>query len=142
LAQPDISLWLPGLGETDLRVRKVAHAVRDYDESLRLAKDENFGNWCVVIGEMGHPVFSFGMELPDPYEVPRILEQHDTKRYGKQIMEALARESERKRLDEEYRYGQTTGEVAEVMESAMHRLGGTPYRRSIRKMDPKQRGVS
>jgi len=142
LAQPDISLWLPGLGETDLRVRKVAHAVRDYDESLRLAKNENFGDWCVVIGEMGHPVLSLGMELPDPRDVAQMLAKHDTKRYGKQIMEALARESERKRLDEEYRYGQTTGAVAEVMESAMHRLGGTPYKRSLRKVDPKHRGQS
>ena len=140
MAQPDISLWLPGLGATDLRIRKVAHAVRDYDESLRLARNETYGDWCVVIGDMGHPVFSFGKELPNSYDVPGLLSKHDTKRYGKEIMDALARDAERKRLDSEYRYDQTTGEVAEVMESAMHRLGGTPYKRSIRKMDPKHRG--
>lgn len=142
MAQPDISLWLPGLGAVDLRVRKVAHAVRDYDESLRLAKNENFGDWCVVIGEMGHPVFSFGMELPDPRDVERLLAKHDTKRYGKEIMDALARDAERKRLDDEYRMHDVNGSVAEVMESAMHRMGGTPYHRSLRKQDPAHRRQS
>ena len=139
MARPDFSLWLPGVGEVDPRIRRVMRAVEEYDESLRFGRNERNGDWVVMIGEMGTPVFGFGQGLPDPRDVPRILEKHDIKRHGKRIMDALARESERKRLDEEYRYGETTGEVAEVMESAMHRLGGTPYKRSLAKRDPKHR---
>lgn len=139
MAEPDFSLWLPRRGDLDLQTRRVMRAVEEYDEQLRFARNERNGDWVVTLGEGGIPVFGFGRELPHADEVPRILAKHDIARHGKKIMDALARDAERKRLDGEYRYSETTGEVAEVMESAMHRLGGTPYKRSLRKQDPKHR---
>jgi hypothetical protein len=113
-----VKLWLPGLGVTDLRVRAVARAVERYDADLRLARHEITGDWVVTIGENGHPVYGFGKELPHPDDVERKLGSHDIRRQGRQIMDHLAREAERKRLDAQYRSEEQNGEMAEHLEVA------------------------
>jgi len=121
-----VRLWLPGLGVTDLRVRRVARAVKQYDESLDLARHEVTGDWVVTKGESGFPVFGFGRELPNPDDVERILGKRDIKRHGKKIMDQLARDAERRRLDEQYRMEETDGIAAELFESAFRRVGKHP----------------
>ena len=133
--EAECRLWLPGLGAVEPSVRRAAKAVRDYDESLRLARHELTGDWCVVIGDMGHPVYGFGRDVPSPEDVRLKLEKHDTKRHGKKMMDELARESELKRLDAQYRSEQQNYEMAEHYLSARRRLKGetgsmrgrTPY---------------
>lgn len=121
-----VKLWLPGLGTTDLRVRKVARAVDNYDPALRLARHELTGDWVVVIGDQGHPVFGFGRELPRPEDVERILGERDIKRNGRRIMAQLATEAERKRLESKYRGSEQDGVVAEIMEHAFRKVGRHP----------------
>ena len=128
-------LWLPGLGAVEPSIRRAARAVRDYDESLRLAKHEITGDWVVVIGDGGHPVLGLGREIPHVEEIRAKLEAHDTKRHGKRIMDELARDSEKKRLDAKYRADEQNYEMAEHYLSARRRLKGetgslrgrTPY---------------
>ena len=118
-----VKLWLPGVGVTDLRVRRVARAVEQYDASLRLARHEITGDWVVTIGENSHPVFGFGKELPHPDDVERKLSQHDITRHGRQIMDHLAKEAERKRLDSQYRVAEANGELAEHLEVGFRQQG-------------------
>jgi hypothetical protein len=118
-----VKLWLPGLGVTDLRVRRVVKAVKDYDESLNLARHEITGDWVVVIGENGFPVFGFGRELPHPDDVAPKLAKHDIKRHGRKMMDHLAREAEQKRLDSRYRVEESNGELAEHLEVGFRQEG-------------------
>lgn len=124
-----IKLWIPGVGVTDLRVRKVARAVEQYDPELRLARHEIHGDWVVTMGERGHPIFGFGRELPNPDDVEQILGSRDIKRRGRKIMADLAREAERKRLDSQYRVEEQNGELAEHLEHAFRQQGAHPTTR-------------
>lgn len=124
-----VKLWLPGVGVTDLRVRAVAKAVERYDADLRLARHEITGDWVVTIGDAGHPVFGFGKELPHPDDVERKLGQHDIRRHGRKMMDHLAREAERKRLDAQYRMEEDNGELAEHFEAAFRAEGRHPTTR-------------
>ena len=116
-----VRLWLPGLGVTDPRVRRVSKAVEQYDAAFRLARHEVTGDWVVVIGDKGHPVFGFGRELPHPDDVERILGKHDIARHGPRIMADLAREAEKVRLDKQYRISESDGIVAEHLEHGFRR---------------------
>ena len=109
-----VRLWLPGLGVTDLSVRKVARAVKQYDETLNLARHEITGDWVVVKGD-DFPVFGFGPSLPNPDDVDHILGRHDISRHGKEIMAHLASEAAKRRDDELYRGDQNDEASAEAM---------------------------
>jgi hypothetical protein len=115
LSEAPCRLWLPGLGEVDPRVRRVVHAVRDYDPDLKLARHEVTGDWVVVLREDGHPIFGFGRDLPSPDEVAAKLAKHDIKRHGKKIMDQLARATERQRLQDQYAVDEGDGATAEAM---------------------------
>lgn len=119
-------LWLPGLGVADRRVRGVARAVRDYDEALRLARHEVSGDWVVVIGDEGHPVYGFGRELPHPDDVEQILGARDVKRNGPRILAQSRAAAERERAQNEYRMSEMNGELAEHFESAFRHVGAHP----------------
>lgn len=116
--QGEVRLWIPGLGETDRKVRAVANAVRDYDESLRLARHEVYGDWVIVIGDEGHPVYGFGKELPQPQDVESILSKYDMKRHGRKIMDDLARITKQRALNDRYLLQEMDGELAEKFEHA------------------------
>lgn len=116
-------LWIPGTAAVDTAVRKVARAVKQYDEALNLARHELTGDWVVTIGEMGHPVFGFGKELPDPDQVERILASRDMKRHGRKIMAQLARRVDRERQDARLRVSDENEELAEHFEHAFRKEG-------------------
>ncbi len=115
LSEAPTRLWLPGLGAADPAVRRVAKAVNEYDDALRLARHEVTGDWVVTIGDQGHPVFGFGRELPDPYKVSELLGKCDIKRNGKRILDAVARAAERQRLDDQYRVDEADEATADAM---------------------------
>jgi hypothetical protein len=124
-----VKLWLPGLGDADREVRAVARAVREYDQDLRLQRHELTGDWVVTLGENSHPIYGFGRTLPDPRDVEHILGSRDVKRRGKKILDDLAREAERKRLDQQYRVEEHNGEMAEHFEHAFRKQGKHPTTR-------------
>jgi len=124
-----VRLWLPGLGVADKQIRGVARAVRDYDEALRLARHEITGDWVVVIGDEGHPVFGFGKELPHPDDVEQRLGARDVKRNGRRILEQSRRAAARMKAEEDARFSDMTGEVAEHFEHAFRKVGAHPQKR-------------
>ena len=129
-----IKLWLPGLGVTDLRVRKVARAVKQYDETLELARHEVTGDWVVTKGESGHPIFGFGQELPPADAVEHILGRHDISRHGDRILGQLEREAEEQRRKDAYAADQHNEELAERL---LHEYDKVGARRRIKVYVPK-----
>ena len=121
-----VRLWLPGLGVTDLRVRKVVKAVKEYDHALNLARHEITGDWVIIIGEEGHPVWGFGKELPNPEDVQHILGKRDVKRNGRRILDQSRREAAKRKADEQYRISETDGVAAEHFEHAFRKQGAHP----------------
>jgi hypothetical protein len=129
-----ISLWLPGVGVADLRVRRVARAVKAYDATLDLQRHEITGDWVVTKGESGHPIFGFGQELPRADEVEKILGKHDISRHGKRILDQLEKEADERRKRDEYEADQYNEVVAERM---LHEYDKVGDRRRISVYVPK-----
>lgn len=117
------SLWMPGLGVVDLRVRKVARAVKDYDATLDLQRHEVTGDWVVTKGQSGHPIFGFGPELPRPDDVEQILGKHDISRHGKRILDQLEREAAARKAADEYAADQQNERMAERMLHEYDKVG-------------------
>ncbi len=111
-------LWIPGVNTHDLRVKRIAIAIKDYDPALNLAKHEITGDWVVIIGENGFPVFGFGTELPEVHEVAPALARHDIKRHGKEMMAALEAQGAKQRLVKAQSMDQIHWQMAERYEHA------------------------
>ena len=122
----DTRLWIPGVAAGDVHQRAVAKAVKEYDESFNLARHELTGDWVVVIGENGHPVFGFGRDLPNPRDVERILGEKDIRRHGARMLDALNREADRKRAVAQSAMDDATSMVAENMEHGFRKEGRHP----------------
>lgn len=120
-------LWLPEARELEPRARKVALAVREYDDSFRFGQHQVTGDWVVCI--KNQPVFGFGRELPHPDDVPKILARHDMKRRGHEIMDELDRKNKADQAEREYQRQQNTGIVAEHFEHAFRQEGRHPVPR-------------
>ncbi len=129
-----ISLWLPGVGVADLRIRRVARAVKAYDETLELQKHEITGDWVVTKGESGHPIFGFGQELPRADAVEQILGKHDISRHGKKILDQLEKEAAARRLREDKDADEHNEQLAERM---LHEYDKVGARRRLRVYVPK-----
>ncbi len=119
----DTRLWLPGTSAADPRVRKVSKAVERYDEAFRLARHELTGDWVVVIGEQGHPVFGFGRELPAPEDVETILGKHDIKRNGKRIWAQIQQITAQERAKEEAKGRASSERTAEILAHQYEKVG-------------------
>ena len=134
---PEVAIrrWYPAVDDTDPVIRRSAAAVRDYDETLRLFRNEDTGNWVVGIGERGHPVLDVSDVFGNVEDIGRKLTKFDTKRHGDRIMAELGREAQIKADDAKYRTDETHSELAEHFWSARKRLKGeqgsirgrTPY---------------
>lgn len=121
-----LRLWIPGTGEVDLRVRAVAKAVERYDEAFRLARHEITGDWVVLIGEQGHPVFGFGRELPRPDDVEHILGQNDMKRNGPRILKQLDEAREKAYREQTAKAEARNAELVEHFEHGFRKQGQHP----------------
>lgn len=119
LSEARPSVWLPGEGVVDLRQKAVARACREYDESFKLGRHNETGDWVICLREDQPPVFTFGRELPDPRDVHKILSQYDIKRRGVEIMQHLAREAQAQRDARQHEMSEHNGELAEHFESAL-----------------------
>ncbi len=99
------AIWLPGQGVVNLRVTALDRAAREYDERLRVGRNEETGDWCVFIQmERGtfppndlYPIFGMGQNpdnLPHPEDLKRKLYETDTVRHGYQMLDRMNRENE------------------------------------------------
>jgi hypothetical protein len=129
-----IKLWLPGVGVADLSVRRVARAVKAYDETLDLQRHEITGDWVVTKGEFGHPIFGFGPQLPRHDQVAEILGKHDISRHGKRILDQLEREAAARKLEAEKAIDEQDEQMAERM---LHEYDKVGARRRLKVYVPK-----
>jgi hypothetical protein len=88
-----------------LRVTALDRAAREYDERLRVGKNEDTGDWCVFI-QMArgtfppndlYPLYGMGQDenaLPEPHELKKKLYETDTVRHGDELRQRMNRENE------------------------------------------------
>lgn len=151
------TLYVPGRGVVNLAYRAVDRAVAEYDERLFAADHPQTGTPSIFIkmppdsewnleeglsidGNRCVPVMAFPHGMPHEDAVLRRLHETDAVRRGKELLDDLNRRNDALKEPARREAAEQAGEVAEVWESAMHRLGKTKHSRSLRKCDPKQRG--
>lgn len=127
------SLWVPGMGDVPLHLRQSMKAVEEYDADLRLARNEDTGNWCIFIergsGDSPFPVFNLGPELPGPDRIKQQLYQADVRRRGHEILRDVDRNNERRRAELANATNEAAGETAETVEWAMRKLDATSHKK-------------
>jgi hypothetical protein len=108
-------------------------AVEEYDADLRLARNDETGNWCVFISrgdaEAPFPVFNLGAELPSPDRIKQMLYMADVRRRGHDIVRDVERNNARRRAELEAVTADAAGEVAEAVESALRNAGATSHKK-------------
>ena len=134
MKNPHPKIWLPRMGEVDVRVWKVNQAVKEYDERLSVGRNEETGDWCVYIKmppgsyvEL-YPVHGLGPEMPtDPQPILEHLWKIDAARHGTQLLRDLEKGQEKWRAEQIRKQLEPNIILADVMEFAMRRFGQTPY---------------
>ena len=133
-------LWVPGMGEVDVRTRQVQRAIEEYDERLVLARHEITGDWVVFIklernsplstdqGNL-YPVIGLGPELPDVEEVRKRLHQADARRHGSKLLDQINDHNERLRQESRLAADEAIGETAEALEWGFRKEGWHPQTR-------------
>jgi len=135
------AIWLPGRGVVNQQAKRVDRAVHEYDERLF------FGEWhgdFVVYMTMPHgtdplPILNFGREMPTPDTAIERLSLSDARKRGAEILQDLIRHNNSVESKYEEAASEGAGLAAEAVESFNHRIGNTPYHRSLPKRDPRQR---
>jgi hypothetical protein len=131
-----MSLWLPN--GKDYRAYKVDRAVREHDERLMFARNEDTGDWCIFIRMPGDrdpfPVIGFQDKIPEPHEAITKLNAGDTRKHGDRLLMEARREDERRRKELEYVSDQAASEAVEATEFLMRKHGKSPIVKSMRKV--------
>lgn len=135
-----VVIWTPD-GMVDSKVLSINKALNEYDERLFLETDHK-GDWVIWIHQerpkRPWPCFNLGRNLPDKDEVMLRVIKGDMLRRGTKILDEVNEHNDRLRATEESKMKELDTMMAEVLESAAHRYGGTRYHRSLPKRDPKQ----
>jgi hypothetical protein len=131
-----MNLWLPnGL---DYRALKVDRAVREHDDRLMFARNEDTGDWCIYIRMPGDrapfPVIGFQNTIPEPHEAIAKLNAGDTRKHGDRMLMEARRADEQRRRELEYVSDQASSESAEHVEHLMRKHGKSPVIKSLRKV--------
>lgn len=124
-------IWLPGLGNVPFNVVEAGNAVSDYSSDLMLGRNNKTGDWHVLVKNGPHdgqpfPIFSIGQELPSYDRLQQMLYEHDVRRHGAKIVDAIERRKRaaKKALDDEAH--DRAAEVAEYIEWGHRKLGKHP----------------
>lgn len=150
------TLYVPGRGAMDRTCRDIDLAVSEYDERLFAAKNPRngldtvfikmspFTDWLNddgmdVAGQRCVPIMAFPEGFPHRDEVIARIYRADAVRRGDEILNEINKHNESLKEVSRRAASEQAGEVAEVSESMMHRLGKTRYSRNLPKRDPKQR---
>jgi hypothetical protein len=129
LALKPSELWLPGKGFVPSNIREAEKAVEDYDANLSLGKNEQTGDWVVLLkrpdGETV-PIFGLGKELPSREVITERLYKSDVRRHGGKLALAMERRDAEHRRDQARAADNVNGEVAEAFVWAARQDGSHP----------------
>ena len=132
-----MELFIPGHGNMSSKQFLIVSALKDYDEKLMFARNEETGDWCVYsrmpYPEPPFPVFGFGPELPDKQTVMDGVKSGDLRRNSDRIYNDIIRSQEKYRSDMEYKSNQASEESTEVVEQFMRKNGKSPIVKSFPK---------
>jgi hypothetical protein len=130
-----MDLWLPN--GKDYRAYKVDQAVREHDDRLMFARNEETGDWCIFIRMPGDrppfPVIGFQNTIPEPHEAITKLNAGDTRKHGDRLLMEARRADEQRRKALEYVSDQAASDAAERTEHMMRQRGASPIIKSTRK---------
>ena len=124
------SIFIPGQGTKSFDELRIDRAVREYDERLFFARNDDTRDWCVFITmprpEPPYPVIGFGSELPPVEEVMRLVRRSDTKRHGWKIYDEIVQSQEDFKKQFRVKADEATEESAEVVEHFLRQHGKSP----------------
>lgn len=119
-------LWVPSMGETDIRIVGCQRVCREFDERLELARHELTGDWVVFIkidrGNL-YPVIGIGRELCDPEELRTRLWKADAKRHGEKLLHQINDSNERIRREYRHKADDAAEAAAEALEWGFRQEG-------------------
>lgn len=133
-----MKIWIPNMGDYDMRAWKVDRAVQEYDERLMFGRNEQTGDWCIFIRMPSPrdplPVIGFQDRIPSVDEALVKLRDGDTLRHGDRIWREVVQSQEKYRADLEYAASQATDDTVERVEHMMRQHGKSPIIKSTRKV--------
>lgn len=132
-----MKLFIPGYGDMNTDVWRVDQAVKEYDNRLMFARNEQNGDWCIFIQmprpKDPYPVLGFQEAIPTPEEAIERLKAADTMRHGDRIYNEIIRSQEQYRAGLKYNADQAIGDSAERVEHMMRQRGASPIIKSLPK---------
>ena len=132
-----MELFIPGQGNMSSKQFLIVSALKEYDEKLMFARNEQTGEWCVYsrmpYPEPPFPVFGFGPELPDKHVVMDRVKSGDLRKNSDRIYKEIIQSQEKYRADLKYKGDQASEESAEVVEKFMRIHGKSPIIKSLPK---------
>lgn len=130
-----MSLWLPNT--MNYEAYRVDRAVREYDERLMFARNEQTGDWCVFIkmpkGEQPYPVLGFQDTIPEPHQAMERLMAADCMRHGNKIYDDVMRSQQKVKDDARKVADEARDESVEHIEFMMRQHGKSPIIKSFSK---------
>ena len=132
-----MQLFIPGHGNMSSKQFLIVSALKEYDEKLMFARNEETGDWCVY-ARMPHPeppfpVFGFGPELPDKHTVLDRVKSGDLRQNSDRLYREIVRSQEKYKANLNYNSDQASGESTEVVEKFMRIHGKSPIIKSLPK---------
>jgi hypothetical protein len=131
------SIFIPGRGSLSWSEINADRAVKEYDDRLFFARNEETRDWCIFIrmphGEDPVPLLGFGDEIPTAEVALERLIKSDTMRFGKEIYDDLVKSQEKYRAKLEYDASQASDEAVEPVEWLMRKHGKSPIIKSFSK---------
>ena len=126
------NVWLPP-SYMYKQAAKVDKAVNEYDADLRFGRNEDTGQWVVILvrGEQRIPVLGFN-EIPHPDDALKRLYRSDARRRGNEILDELNKHNEAVQEAKRAAVKEAEGETAEYFEQATRWEGATPHFKSFR----------
>lgn len=127
-------IFVPGRGYVDYKILSLDKAVKEYDERLFVAQNEETGDWCIYMkaphGQFPIPIVGWRYEeLPDKDEVFVWLWKHDSIRQGERLLDDINRHNDEIRKEREEKMSELTGEMAEHIEVVTRWTGEHPEKR-------------
>lgn len=130
-----MKLWLPE--GTNYAAYRVDRAVKEYDERLMFARNEDTGDWCVFVRmpapQDPFPLMGFGDDIPDPVDVVARVQEGHLVKHKERIWKDMIASQEKYRADLKYGGDQARDESVEVVEHMMRKEGKSPIIKSLPK---------